>query len=97
MMIPNSNRATGSNHDMDSQQEQARTLLPPFGARLAIEAEGRANEYNVVEARNRAALDIISRFLLSPIFSMSDAARDNSRSTLLNVEFVRSASTSRPT
>jgi len=47
---------------MDSQQEQARAYFNGSARDWQSEAEGRANEYNVVEARNRAALDIISRF-----------------------------------
>jgi len=47
---------------MDSQQEQARTYFTDSARDWQSEAEGRANEYNVIEARNRAALDIISRF-----------------------------------
>jgi 2-polyprenyl-3-methyl-5-hydroxy-6-metoxy-1,4-benzoquinol methylase len=47
---------------MDSQQTQARTYFDDSARDWQSEAEGRTNEYNIIEARNRAALDIVSRF-----------------------------------
>jgi SAM-dependent methyltransferase len=46
---------------MDNQQEQARSYFHHSARDWQSKAEGQRNEYNVIQARNRAALDIVSR------------------------------------
>jgi 2-polyprenyl-3-methyl-5-hydroxy-6-metoxy-1,4-benzoquinol methylase len=53
---------------MDDQQEQARTYFNESAREWQAETEGRADEFNVIEARNRAVLDIASRFPTASAF-----------------------------
>ncbi len=46
---------------MDNQQEQARSYFHQSARDWQSKADGQRDEYNVIQARNRATLDIISR------------------------------------